>query len=125
MNLGQFITHVTNLTEENPSLIAMTNYVNDGIAKLNTKAGAIFPFLEANVTSEFPIPETYIRTILVPFVAGRIKAQDGSQFEYTDYYAEFREGLGDFVNDYSIPDEYNNNLNQTTQTIEMTYGWGL
>ncbi|MFE3973186.1 MULTISPECIES: hypothetical protein [unclassified Peribacillus] len=135
MNLGQFLIHIQSLTEESPTLEQVTNYANDGIAKLNSKAGAIFPFLESTPNYEFPISETFVRTILVPFVAGRIKTQDSSQFEYSDLYGEFKEGLSDFIANYPIPEEFKSHQNQTynpetgkwetdVMSIELTYRMG-
>jgi hypothetical protein len=107
MNLSQLIAHAGDIADETASVLKGTEYVNDAIAKINMKAKANFPFMDAgNPNGEFVFDETWQRVMLVPFVAGRIKTKDSSQFEYTDFYQEFLDGLENFISDYLIPEQY-------------------
>jgi hypothetical protein len=106
-SLSQIVAHAGDIADETVPLAKGTEYVNDAIAKINAKAKANFPFFNENdPQAEFPFPETWVRVMIVPFVAGRIKTKDSSQFEYTDMYAEFLNGLDDFMANYIIPEIY-------------------
>lgn len=137
MNLTQLIAHAGDIADETISVLKGTEYVNDAIAKLNMRAKANFPFMNAaDPNDEFPFSETWQRTILVPFVAGRIKTKDSSQFEYTDFYQEFLDAVESFISDYPIPEEYKSTAGKvydpvTGQWLTITsdiyankpYGW--
>lgn len=137
MNLSQLIAHAGDIADETVSILKGTEYVNDAIAKINMRAKAAFPFMDAgNPGGEFVFDETWQRVMLVPFVAGRIKTKDSSQFEYTDFYTEFLDGLEHFMSDYLIPEQYQSNAGKvfdpvTGQWLTITsdvytnkpYGW--
>ena len=105
MILAEFIASANDISDESESAQTVTRFLNDGIAKINAECKANYPFLEYTMLDvEIPIPETWVRTILLPFAAGRIKTKDSSQFEYSDLYNEFAEGLINFKANYTIPD---------------------
>jgi hypothetical protein len=52
------------------------------------------------------LPEKWQRTLFIPFIIGRMKQVDASQFEYSDSFAEFQSNLVQFKTKYAIPDEY-------------------
>lgn len=107
MILSDFIAHANDIADESESNRTITNFLNDAIAKVNAECSANFPFMDyAILDAEVPLPETWVRVILLPFAAGRIKTKDSSQFEYSDLYAEFMTGLANFKASYIIPDEF-------------------
>ena len=107
MNLSEFIASANDISDESENAQTITRFLNDGIAKVNAECKANFPFMDYVVLdAEIPFPETWVRAMLLPFAAGRIKTKDSSQFEYSDLYAEFIDGLANFKMNYRIPDAY-------------------
>ena len=107
MNLSEFIASANDLSDESENAQTITRFLNDGIAKVNAECKANYPFVDYTMLeAEIPLPETWVRVMLVPFAAGRIKTKDSSQFEYTDLYTEFIDGLSNFKMNYRIPDIY-------------------
>lgn len=107
MILADFIRAANDMSDESESNQSITEFLNDGIAKINAECKASFPFMNyVNLEVEIAIPETWVRVLLLPFAAGRIKTKDASQFEYSDLYAEFQAGMILFKTNYTIPDEY-------------------
>lgn len=107
MILSEFIANANDISDESESAQTVTRFLNDAIAKVNAECKANYPFMDYLVLDqELPLPETWVRTILLPFAAGRIKTKDSSQFEYSDLYGEFMDGLATFKSSYTIPDIY-------------------
>lgn len=113
MDITALISHINLATDEDFELKQTLMFCNDAIAKINVEAKAKFPFIDLTLkekmynTEEYTaLPETWIRMLIVPFAAGRIKENDSSQFEYTDWYAQFDMNLSKFTDSYDIPEEY-------------------
>ena len=107
MQLSEFIRSANDISDESESAQTITGFLNDAIAKVNAECKANYPFMDyTDLNAEIVMPETWVRTILLPFAAGRIKTKDSSQFEYSDLYAEFVDGLINFKANYIIPDIY-------------------
>lgn len=125
MNLRQLIDEANVLSDEYLEDTTMTQFVNQCIAQINTRAKAKYPFMDSSlVETEFAIPDNWVRRLFIPFTAGRTKQVDSSQFEYTDFYAEFESAMGDFVAHYNIPDEYKDTSQDTyidPETGEVKY----
>ena len=127
MILADFIAHANDISDESESNETITGFLNDGIAKINAECKAAFPFMSyTDLEATIPLPETWVRTVLLPFAAGRIKTKDSSQFEYSDLYAEFQNGLSLFRTNYKIPDIYKDPSSSSyTSDIYTTrpFGW--
>ena len=127
MILADFIRAANDMSDESESNETITNFLNDGIAKINAECRANFPFLNyVALEVEIPIPETWARAVLLPFAAGRIKTKDSSQFEYSDLYAEFQNGLSLFKTNYQIPEEYKDPYSNSYPSdiyVNRPYGW--
>lgn len=107
MNLRQLIDEANVLSDEFLEDVSMTQFVNQCMAQINTRAKANFPYMDSSLPeTEFIIPEKWVRRLFIPFIAGRTKQVDSSQFEYSDFYAEFESAMGDFMANYPIPDAY-------------------
>lgn len=107
LTLQQVIDAANELADENINSETMTGFVNNAIAEINIKAKAKYPFMShTNMSEEFPLPDEWVRTLIIPHVVAQIKMQDSSQFEYMDQMARFEENLGHFITSYAIPDEY-------------------
>lgn len=108
MNVIQIIQQANNISDEEISTTIAVGFINDAIARINVKCNAKFPFCDINDSnSEYPgFPETWQRALLVPFVVGRIKQTDSSQFEYSDAYGEFQDNLTTFQTKYPIPEVF-------------------
>lgn len=118
MNINEVINSANNVADENEIADVAVDFVNDAIAKINAKCGSVFPFFRVeDIDVEIPIPETWVRTLIVPFVAGRIKTKDSSQFEYTDLYNEFMVGIEDFMARYKIPEAFIDRSGMTLDPI--------
>lgn len=105
MKASEIANHANNLTDESHDFQTLLGFINDGIAEINAEMNAKFPFCTNN-DEEIPFPETWQRTVLVPYVGARIKQKDSSQFEYSDLYGQFQSGLMKFSTKYIVPDEY-------------------
>ena len=113
MEFTALMRHINRVTDEDMELADVLGFINDGIAKINVECGAIFPEIEEGLNSKVydqeeytAIPDKWIRMLIVPFAAGRIKEYDSSQFEYIDWYRQFDLNLLRFKADHRIPDEY-------------------
>lgn len=107
MNIGSIVKAANNLADEDFSSTQVIEFVNDAIARVNIECQANFPFMAIEDTSDYvAFPEKWQRVLFIPFVVGRIKAVDSSQFEYSDNYMEFASNLGQFKAKFPVPDEY-------------------
>lgn len=128
MNLGSLTTAVNNLADEDFSSSQVVQFVNDAIAKINIEVSANFPSMTVEDSTEYAgFPEKWQRVLLIPFVVGRVKAVDASQFEYMDNYNEFATNLALFKAKFPIPEAYKD-LNESTSfapDFENNYwSWG-
>jgi hypothetical protein len=107
MRLGDIIKAANNLADEDFSSSQVVEFVNDALAKINIACSSDFPFMSADEVSDYnAFPDKWQRAMFIPFVVGRIKAVDSSQFEYNDNYSEFASNLEVFKVKYQIPDAY-------------------
>ena len=110
MEYQKIIAHINLATDEDFEFKEVLAFINDAVAKINIECGAIFPFADTEFDlpiDEYPaLNETWIRSLIVPYAAGRIKENDSSQFEYTDWYAQFDLNLQKFKSVYNIPEKY-------------------
>lgn len=113
MNLGSLTTATNSLAEESFSSSQVVEFVNDCIAQVNIACSANFPYFSSASSEEYEgFPEKWQRTLFIPFVVGRMKQVDASQFEYTDSYSEFTSALMTFKTKFTIPDEYKDTSEQ-------------
>lgn len=107
MNIGSITATANIMAEESFSSSQVVEFVNDAIAKINITCSANFPFMSTENSEEYTgFPEKWQRSLFIPFVVGRMKQVDSSQFEYSDNYGEFTNNLLVFNLKYTIPDEY-------------------
>jgi hypothetical protein len=108
MNIIQIAQQANLTADEEVNVLSILGFANDAIARINVKCGANFPFFSPNETNNEYVgfSETWQRALLVPFIVGRIKQTDSSQFEYSDAYGEFQDNLYEFRSKYTIPAEY-------------------
>lgn len=112
MEYQKLVAHINLVSDEDFEFREVLGFINDAIAKINIEVGAIFPLIDEAFDlpiDEYPldaISETWQRQLLVPYAAGRIKENDSSQFEYTDWYGQFDINLQQFKNLVTVPDKY-------------------
>jgi hypothetical protein len=127
MNIGSLTKSVNNLAEESFGSSQVLEFVNDCIAKINIEREANFPFMSLEDSSDYAgFPEKWQRSLLIPFVVGRMKAVDASQFEYTDNYNEFNNNLILFKSKFPVPDEYKDGNESNSFEPDFTgnyWGW--
>lgn len=127
MNIGNLTTTVNNLADEDFSSSQIVEFVNDAIARINIECQANFPEMSVTDSSEYPgFPQKWQRSLLIPFVVGRMKAVDASQFEYNDNYSEFVSNLVLFKSKFPIPDAYKDLNEKTSFAPDFTgnyYTW--
>jgi hypothetical protein len=127
MNIGSLTTSVNNLADEDFSSSQIVEFVNDCIARINIECAAKFPSMAADETTDYVgFPDKWQRTLFIPFVVGRMKAVDASQFEYNDQYSEFMSNLGQFKMKYQIPAIYQDNNDKVSfdpDFSDMYWGW--
>ena len=114
MELVRLVNHINLATDEDFDLLDVIAFINDGISAINKQCGSSLPFIDETLPPRMyeveeytAIPETWIRQLLVPYAAGRIKQNDSSQFEYYDWYGQFDLNLAEFKSSYEIPEPYN------------------
>lgn len=113
MEFPRLMNHINLVTDEDFELMPMLGFINDAIQKINIEVGAIFPEIDETLPVKLyeqeeytAFPDKWIRMLIVPFAAGRIKENDSSQFEYIDWYRQFDLNLERFKKDYKIPEEF-------------------
>lgn len=127
MNLAGLTNSVNNLADEDFSSNQIVEFVNDAISKINITCSANFPYMSAENTEDYAgFPEKWQRAMFIPFVVGRIKAVDSSQFEYSDNYGEFQSNLMVFNLKYPVPEEYKDANEPESYEHDFTtnyWGW--
>ena len=127
MNIGSLTQSVNKLADEDFDSAQIMEFVNDAIAKINITCSANFPFMSDSDTGEYlGFPEKWQRAMFIPFVVGRMKAVDSSQFEYNDSYGEFQNNLMVFNLKYQVPDEYKDTNEPESFEHDFTtnyWGW--
>lgn len=110
MEYGALVSHINLAADEDFEFAQVLAFVNDAIAKINIECGAKFPYIDLEFDQpldEYPaLNDTWQRALFVPYAVGRIKENDSSQFEYTDWYAQFDLNMDKFQSKYPIPEEY-------------------
>jgi hypothetical protein len=127
MNLGSLTNTCNTLAEESFSSAQVVEFVNDCVARINIEVGANFPFFSSTNSEDYTgFPEKWQRSLFIPFVVGRMKQVDSSQFEYNDSYSEFTSSLATFKMKYTVPDEYKDTTEQLSFAPDYTgnpWGW--
>ena len=127
MNIGSLVKSVNNLADEDFDAKQIVEFVNDAIAKINITCAANFPFMSELDSEEYiGFPEKWQRSLFIPFVVGRVKAVDASQFEYSDSYNEFANNLLVFNLKFPVPDEYKDTNEPESFEHDFTtnyWGW--
>lgn len=111
MELVRLVNHINLATDEDFEMLEVIGFLNDAIARINIEMDAVFPMIDEDLPDvnmyqfeEYEaIPDHWQRQLLVPYAAGRIKENDSSQFEYTDWYAQFEHNLDRFRSKYEVP----------------------
>jgi hypothetical protein len=128
MNIGSLVIAVNNLADEDFSSTQIVQFVNDAIARINIECQANFPEMNVEDSSEYPgFPNKWQRALFVPFVVGRMKAVDASQFEYNDNYSEFLSNLAQFKVKFPVPDAYKDTNESVSFEPDFTgnaWSWG-
>ena len=139
MEIMKLYNHINLATDEDFELMEIIGFINDAIARINVKMGALFPMVEDDLPNtdmyrfeEYDaIPDHWQRMLFVPFAAGRIKENDSSQFEYSDWYAQFEHNLQEFYDKYEVPLVYTDltvkskrhEEDQSTNIFSHLRGW--
>src|SRR5690554_4642269 len=105
MILSKIIEEANNLADDMLPNEEIIGFVNDAISAINIEVNAEFPFLY-DLEDSPAFPEKWQRMLIIPFVKGRIKEKDSSQFEWEVAYEQFFVNLAEFKLKYAIPEEY-------------------
>lgn len=107
LNVRSVIDQVNSQIDDKLPDDQIINWINDALAKIATASNVIFPELDTiNVYATFPIPDRWVRLLIIPFASGRAKQQDSSQFEYSEAYSQFFSDISTFTEQYQMPDDY-------------------
>lgn len=127
MDIGTLTTTVNTISEESFTSDQVTMFANDALARINIESQANFPFYATSDPADYTaFPEKWQRALVIPFVMGRIKQVDSSQFEYTDSFKEFMSNLVLFKAKFPIPDAYKDTNESTSFEPDYTgnnYNW--
>ena len=105
MTIQELIQTVMNQTDEVMPVTQILDYINDAIAKVNTRTSYEFSFVSpSDLDSEYmDLPETYQRSLLAVYASARVKENDSSVGEAEHFLEEFYKNLIDFERLY-VPD---------------------
>lgn len=93
------MTQAANLyTDENFNPIQCLAFVNEAIGAVNAELDAELPFIDSVSTNYIALTETWIRQLLIPYIAYSIKMNDGSLQEASVYLRMFENGLSRLFN---------------------------
>jgi hypothetical protein len=126
MTLIEILKLANELADEGIPTAQGIGYLNGAIARINIECKSKFPYFDISRPDDNyeGFDEDWQHALLVPFVLGRIKQTDSSQFEYTDAYAEFLANLMEFKATYDVPDEYKkDSVKSHTVTDFSTHYW--
>lgn len=129
MTLNDLIEEANILSDDELDDVEVLTFVNACTALINIKTQAIFPDLTINdMGTTLFLPNKWVRALYVPFIAGRIKQKDSSQYEYSDMYSQFELALAEFVSSYPIPDQYQDKTGwvvdpETGELVKNHYSW--
>lgn len=128
MNVKEIIEHVNNLADDLLPSSEVLGYVNDAIAAINIEVDADYPLIEPYGFEyvEIDLPEKWIRMLIIPYVKGRIKEKDSSQFEWESGYEQFFTNMHEFAAKYKIPEKYKAQDNNPAGNMlnNVPFGWG-
>lgn len=105
MRLEQLITEANSLSDDLIPDDEVKAFVNDAIALIGQDQYATFPSLES-MDDEPVFPDKWQRMLIIPYVVGRIKQKDSSQFEWEGGYGQFYANIVEFSTSYSVPLQY-------------------
>lgn len=115
LSLQNLIDESNNLADDFLSVDEVKGFVNDAMSAINIEVNTNFPVLiDLEDTPVFP--EKWQRMLLIPFIKGRIKEKDSSQFEWEAGYEQFFTNLAEFKTKYIIPEEYKDLLSSGSIT---------
>lgn len=127
MDIGTLTTTVNTISEESFTSSQIAMFANDALARINIESQANFPFVSESDPADYTaFPEKWQRALVIPFVMGRIKQVDSSQFEYSDSFKEFMSNLTLFKAKFPIPDAYQDTNESTSFEPDYTgnnYNW--
>lgn len=126
MTVSELIQLVMNHTDEVLPATQILDYINDAIARINTKTSYDFTFISSGeLDSEYmDLSETYQRSLLATYASARVKANDSSTSEAEYFLAEFEKNLQDFERNYVSDGAVKNNVGYVENTFEETYFTG-
>lgn len=123
MDIGKLTVTANNQSEESFSSSQVLEFVNDAIARINIECKANFPFMDLTSGNYEAFSESWQRTLFIPFVVGRMKQVDSSQFEYSDSFSEFVNNIALFKERYAIPEEYKDDTVRGSYSPDFTGNW--
>ena len=122
MNLKEITKAANNYTDETFGTSVTVDFFNECIAKINASIHCSLSFIDSNNTTYdtndyTDLSETWLRLVVVPYVAYSIKANDSSTNEASLLLNKFENGLRELKTNKmtAIPEEArNNNFSGTT-----------
>lgn len=106
MLISDLIQTVMNQTDEVMPSTQILDYLNDAIAKVNTRTSYELSFISpSEIDSEYmDLPETYQRSLLAVYASARVKENDSSITEAQHFLEDFYKNLIDFERLYVADD---------------------
>lgn len=102
----EMVAHINLVTDESFSQPQVVSFINDGISQVNVYAESVFPMITDSMVEYTAIPEHWQRQLFVSYAAARIKQNDSSQFEYSDWFSQFQANMVEFEAKFTVPDEF-------------------
>lgn len=96
MNLTQLTSVANNYTDENFTTNITSSYANLAISKINVKLKSTLPMFSTDASTDYTaLDDTWLMSVVVPFICWSIKMNDGSINEAREYQYQFEVGIND------------------------------
>ena len=108
MTLTEMTNAANSYTDENYKATQSLYFVNEAIGLINAELGCELPFIDSVNSEYLGLSETWIRQLLIPYIAYSIKINDGSLQEASMFLRGFENGLQRLYNnkDTAIDSDY-------------------
>jgi hypothetical protein len=93
MTLTEMTKSANSYTDENFSATQCLPFVNEAIGSINAELDCELPFINDVNTDYLALSETWIRQLLIPYIAYSIKMNDGSLNEASVFLNSYNQGM--------------------------------
>jgi hypothetical protein len=127
MTVNEITNIANNYTDENFNSTVTINFVNSGISQINLNLRATLPLAEDTTSDYTALSDTWLLSVIVPYVCWSIKMNDGSLNEASMYYSQYLAALDELKNNKktAIKAEYQGaGFKTSAEILQYRNQWG-